>query len=49
MILPVLPGASKKKVVLQTDVTNMKHLAAELETALNVMKQQYARRVDRNI
>lgn len=43
------PGGKKKVETLQTDVLNMKHLAQELEAALNTMKAQYARRVDRNI
>lgn len=49
LINPIFKGGQKKTETLQTDVLNMKHLAQELEAALNTMKAQYARRVDRNI
>jgi len=44
-----VPQDHEKRILLQTDVTNLRHLAAELEAALGTVKQSYARRVDRNI
>ena len=38
-----------EKQILQVDVTNVKHLAAELEGALNEMRNSHVRRVMRNI
>ncbi len=43
------PGDGIETRLLKTDVTNLAHLTATLEEALNEMKTNYCRRVTRNL